>query len=183
MPALPPPPRSARAQVSPASDRVERALERGARSIRPELDPGRAEDAARAYQAAQECVGRKQFARAETFARQACEADPQSAEYLALHAWLRVQGGELSQPVRATQIMALLDRAVMKERESVSIRFYRAQALKRLGRDAEAYRDFRFVARRQPDHLDAVREVRLHEMRARNEERKKSSVFSKLFLR
>ncbi len=135
-----------------------------------------------AFQAAQLCVGRKQFLQAERFARQACEHDRGSAEYLALHAWVRMQSGELSSPARASQIMAALNRAVLKERASVSIRFYRAQALKRLGRHDDAYKDFVFVARRQPGNLDAMREVRLHQMRLRNKQ-KTSGVFSKLFLR
>jgi tetratricopeptide (TPR) repeat protein len=135
-----------------------------------------------AFQAAQLCVRRKQFLQAERFARHACEHDRGSAEYLALHAWVRVQSGELSSPARASQIMAALNRAVLKERASVSIRFYRAQALKRLGQHDAAYKDFVFVARRQPGNLDAMREVRLHQMRVRNKQ-KTSGVFSRLFLR
>jgi hypothetical protein len=71
----------------------------------------------------------------------------------------------------------------MKDRASTSIRFYRAQVLKRLGRQDDAYRDFRFVARQKPEHLDAVREVRLHEMRVRNQQKKPSSELSKLLSR
>jgi tetratricopeptide (TPR) repeat protein len=178
-------PRSGNLHSSPAVDRIEHALERAARSsAHPEAPPSpeRNQQAVRAFEAAQQCVSRKQFERADGFARQACEADPMSAEYLALHAWLRMQLGDLSHPLRSSEIVAWLDRAVMKERESTSIRFYRAQVLKRLGRDDDAYRDFRFVARRKPDHLDAVREVRLYEMRLRNQQ-KNSSVLSKLFLR
>ena len=93
-----------------------------------------------------------------------------------------MQNGELGVPHLAAQIMGALDRAVLKAPASVTVRFYRAQALKRLGRDEEAYRDFRFVACRAPDHIDAVREVRLHMMRTRNEQ-KRSGVFSKLFVR
>ena len=135
-----------------------------------------------AFQAAQLCVRRKQFTQAERFARKACEHDRGSAEYLALHAWVRMQGGELASPADASQIMAALDRAVLKERASVSIRFYRAQVLKRLGRHEDAYKDFVFVARRQPGNLDAMREVRLYQMRVRNKQ-KTSGVFYKLFLR
>lgn len=179
------PPRSGNLHSSPAVDRIEHALERAARSSSRPVAPvpdERTQQAERAYQAAQQCISRKQFERADIFARQAYEANPLSAEYLALHAWLRMQLGDLSHPLRASEIMAQLDRAAMKERESISIRFYRAQVLKRLGRDDDAYRDFRFVARRKPDLLDAVREVRLYEMRQRNQQ-KKASMLSKLFLR
>lgn len=178
---------SSRVHSSPAVDRIEHALERAARaSSRPPAPPEpdeRHKEGERAFQAAMLCISRKQFDRADAFARQACEANPMSAEYLALHAWLRMQLGDLAHPLRASEIVAQLDRAVMKERESVSIRFLRAQVLKRLGRQDDAYRDFRFVARRKPDHLDAVREVRLHEMRMRNQQKKSNGVLSKLFLR
>ena len=155
------------------------------RASRLVRDQARAEGAAaatRAIEEARELIERKQFALAERLARQACDTDPGNAEYLALHAWLRMQSGDLSTPAFASQIMAALDRAVMKAPESVLVRFYRAQVLKRLGRDEEAFRDFRFVARRAPEQIDAVREVRLHLMRTR-EKQKQSGVFSKLFLR
>ncbi len=186
-PTIPPPPSRSSVPASAAvpssrpPDRVEQALQRAARAGRerergPELDA-----AACAFQAAQSCISRKQFAQAERLARKACAEDATSAEYLALHAWLRMMGGELAVPAQAAQIIAALDRAVMKARDSVSIRFYRAQVLKRLGRDDDAYKDFRFVARRTPDNLDAVREVRLHLMRTRD--KPKPGVLSKLFLR
>jgi len=165
-------------QPQPASRPPEAAAQASAEQDRATAPPA----AEAAFQAAQLCVRRKQFVQAERFARQACEHDRGSAEYLALHAWVRMQGGELSSPAHASQIMAALDRAVLKERASVSIRFYRAQVLKRLGRHDDAYKDFVFVARRQPGNLDAIREVRLHQMRLRNKQ-KASGVFSKLFLR
>jgi hypothetical protein len=167
----------------PPGDRVEHALERASRLVRERTRAEGAEAAARALGAARELIERKRYDAAEQQARKARDADPNDAEVLALHAWLRMQTGELSTPAFAAQIMAALDRAVMKAPESVSVRSYRAQVLKRLGRDEEAFRDFRFVARHAPDQLDAVREVRLHLMRARNKDdkTKQSGVFSKLF--
>jgi len=165
-----------------APESVEHALERASRLVRERTRAEGAAEAARAIEAAQTCIARKQFGEAAQLARKACDGDPGNAEYLALHAWLRMQSGELGVPHLAAQIMSALDRAVLKAPSSVTVRFYRAQALKRLGRDEEAYRDFRFVARRAPDHIDAVREVRLHMMRTRNEQ-KRSGVFSKLFVR
>jgi tetratricopeptide (TPR) repeat protein len=165
-----------------APESVEHALERASRLVRERARAEGAAEAARAIEAAQTCIARKQFSEAAQLARKACDADPGNPEHLALHAWLRMQNGELSVPHLAAQIMSAFDRAALKAPASVSIRFYRAQALKRLGRDEEAYRDFRFVARRAPDHIDAVREVRLHMMRTRNEQ-KQSGVFAKLFSR
>lgn len=168
--------------MPPSSDRVEHALERASRLVRERTRAEGAADAARAIESARESISRKQFSQAETLVRKACGLDANNAEYLALHAWLRMQNGELGVPALATQIVAALDRAVMKAPTSVTVRFQRAQVLKRLGRDDEAYKDFRFVARRNPELIDAVREVRLHLMRTRNKE-KQSGVFSKLFLR
>jgi hypothetical protein len=165
-----------------APDSVEHALERASRLVRERTRAEGAAEAARAIEAAQTCIARKQLREAAQLARKACESDPSNAEYLALHAWLRMQNGELGVPHLAAQIMAALDRAAIKAPANVTVRLYRAQALKRLGRDEEAYRDFRFVAQRAPDHIDAVREVRLHMMRTRNEQ-KRSGVFSKLFVR
>jgi tetratricopeptide (TPR) repeat protein len=163
-------------------ERVEHALERASRLVREQARAEGAADAALAIEAAQACIARKQFAEAEPLARRACASDPGNPGYLALHAWLRMQNGELSVPALAAQILSALERAVIQAPNDVTIRFYRAQALKRLGRDEEAYKDFRFVARRAPDHIDAVREVRLHMMRTRNKQ-KQSGVFSKLFVR
>jgi tetratricopeptide (TPR) repeat protein len=135
------------------------------------------------FEAALTHVQRQQFDAAEKLARKATEEDTGSAEYLALHAWLRSQLGELVNSEHAAQIVAALDRAVLKDKDSVSIRFYRGQVNMRLGREDEALRDFRFVLRRDPNHVEAARELRLHQMRKRGEEKKRPSLLAKLFLR
>jgi tetratricopeptide (TPR) repeat protein len=150
-------------------------------SLHP-TDPTVLARARECFEAAREHVQRQQLDAAEKLARSACEQDTGNAEYLALHAWLRAQLGELAQPEQASQIVAALDRAVLKDRESVAIRFYRGQVLNRLGREDEAVRDFRFVLRRDPGNVDAARELRLHEMRKRDPQ-KKPSLLAKLFLR
>jgi hypothetical protein len=135
-----------------------------------------------AYQAALGQIGRKRFDAAEALARVAAEAEPGNAEYVALHAWLRAQLGQLSDPRAVAPILAALDRAVQQHRDNSALRLYRAQVLKRLGRDEDAYKDFCSILRREPRHLDAAREVRLYRLRRRNAE-KKLGVFSRLFLR
>jgi hypothetical protein len=181
--ASPVPPAPVRSSsVAPAPDRVEHALERASRLVRERTRAEAAAEAARVVESARDSITRKQYMEAEALVRRACGLDASNGEYLALHAWLRMQNGELGVPALAVQIVASLDRAVMKAPASVAVRFQRAQVLKRLGRDEDAYKDFRFVARRNPEHIDAVREVRLHLMRTRNKQ-KQSGVFSKLFLR
>jgi hypothetical protein len=127
-------------------------------------------------------MARQQFEAAEALARAATEAEPGHAEYLALHAWLRAQLGQLSDPRASAQILAALDRAVHQQRDRSVLRLYRAQVLKRLGRDEDAYKGFCFILRREPRQLDAAREVRLYRLRRRNAG-KKLGVVSKLFLR
>jgi hypothetical protein len=173
---------SASMSHSPPPERIEHALERASRLVRERARAEGTAEATRVMDEVREHMAKKQYADAERLARTACNADPGNAEHLALHAWLRMQVGELAVPALATQIVAALEHAVMKAPMSVPVRLYRAQVLKRLGRDDEAYKDFRFVARRAPDELDAVREVRLYLIRTRNK-RKESGVFSKLFLR
>lgn len=150
-------------------------------SLHP-TDPALLARARECFVAAHEHAQRQQLEAAEKLARQACEQDTGNAEYLALHAWLRAQLGELANPEHAAQIVAALDRAVLKDRESVAIRFYRGQVLNRLGREDDAVREFRFVLRRDPGNVDAARELRLYEMRKR-EPQKKPSLLAKLFLR
>jgi hypothetical protein len=175
-----PPPSGARPPSTPPAAHIERALEKtrvpsGGGSIL-------ATEAALAFEAAQRWLALERFERAEPLARLASETEPGNAEYLALHAWLRALRGELSSPQKANQIVAALDRAVMKQRSSTSIRFYRARVLQRMGRDVDALKDFRFVVRREPAHVDAMREVRLYEMRARNRA-KKAGLLARLFQR
>lgn len=140
------------------------------------------EAAEAAFNAAQQRIARQQYAEAARLAREASEAEPGNAEYLALHAWLRAQLGELSSPSAAEHILAALDRAVLKQRASAQIRFLRGQVLKRMGRDEDAFKDFRFVLRTEPSHIDAAREVRLYQLR-KHKAAKKSGVFARLFLR
>lgn len=168
--------------VPPPPDHIENALARASRLVRERTRAEGAARAARAVAAARESIARKHYAEAEAHLREACRVDPGNPEHLALHAWVRAQNGELATPAFAAQIVAALDRAAMKAPESVTVRFQRAQVLKRLGRDDDAYKDFRFVARRDPSNIDALREVRLYVMRNRNKERQ-SGIFSKLFSR
>ena len=172
------PPRAS-SSLRPAASGERRTESTG--SLHP-TDPVQLARARASFDAAREHVQRQQFEAAEKLARKACEVDTGNAEYLALHAWLRAQLSELQNAHQASQIVAALDRAALKERESAAIRFYRGQVLNRLGREEEAVRDFRFVLRREPGHVDAARELRLYEMRKRDSE-KRPSLLAKLFLR
>jgi curved DNA-binding protein CbpA len=114
-----------------------------------------------AFQKAQVLLKRNNLAAAEEEARCAAEADPSQAEYGALYAWLLAQrpNANLEDQIKA------LDRAALAESNNTRIRWYRGQLLKRLGREDLAIMDFRFVVENDPRHLDALREVRLYDMR------------------
>jgi tetratricopeptide (TPR) repeat protein len=113
---------------------------------------------------------------------QACLAAPEDPKYLALHAWLRVERGQLKPGLAADEILATLTWAIRQQRTNLEIRLYRARVLQRLGRVEEAIRDFSVVASMDEKNLEAAREVRLY--RARQEQAAASSgVFAKLFKR
>ena len=120
-------------------------------------------DAKRVFQAARLCMVQGRTADAMLLAGQLCELHPEQVQYLALHAWLRVIGGELRAGHTADSIMSTLNRAVNERRDDLEIRIYRARVLKRLGRAKEALRDFSFVANANPANEEALREVRAYE--------------------
>jgi tetratricopeptide (TPR) repeat protein len=134
------------------------------------------------FEAARIQLKRGAIEEALTLASQACLAVPEHPKYLALHAWLRVERGDLKPGPIADEILGTLTWAMREQRTDLDIRLYRARVLQRLGRREEAIRDFSVVASMDERNLEAVREVRLH--RAREERAAASSgVFSKLFKR
>jgi hypothetical protein len=106
----------------------------------------------------------RRLADAMHLVRQLCDTHPEQVRYLALHAWLRVESGELHVHSGAT-ILDVLSRCVSERRDDLEIRMYRARVLKRLGRAEEAFRDFSFVAHANPRNAEAAYEVRAHELR------------------
>lgn len=121
-------------------------------------------DPDRLFQAAVICLKRRRVDDAILLVRQACAAKPDDLQYLALHAWLRAERGELHSGAAET-ILGILNRAVRERSTDLEIRMYRARVLQRLGRSEEAYRDFSFVAKADRMNMDAALEVRLHERR------------------
>ena len=118
---------------------------------------------------------------AAALVERACLAAPEHPQYRALHAWLRVERGELQLGPVANEIVAALTWAVREQRTDLEIRLYRGRVLKRLGRHEEAMRDFSVVASMDQKNLEAVREVRLY--RAREEQRAASSAFLAKFFK
>lgn len=119
-------------------------------------------NAASAHQRAEVLMRKRDLAAALAEAENAHHGDPDQAEYTALYAWLLVQtGGD------ADQALALLNPALEREPENVKALWYRAQLYKKVGKEALALRDCKKILQVKPQHVDAAREVRVHEMRRR----------------
>jgi len=94
------------------------------------------------------------------------DADADDAEAMALIAWLRASAGEGDEDaLRAA--LPLLDKAVNTDRTCERASYYRGVVHRRLGNVPAAFRDFTRVVQLDPHHVDAQRELRLIEMRAR----------------
>lgn len=117
--------------------------------------------AAGAFQKAEVLVRKRDFAGALEEARAAYDGDPEQAEYGALYAHLltRDQSGDVM------EALGILDKAVESEPDNVRIRWYRGQLLKKIGNEPRAIRDFKHIVNLKPHHVEALREIRLYEMR------------------
>ena len=123
-------------------------------------------EAATNFQKAEICLKRNDLGQAEALCKAAHDADPQQPDYLALLAWLKSLKPEGQTTEGAHAAIKLLDRAVGLSARCERAYFYRGQLHKRLGNTQQAMKDFRKAADLNPRNIDAVREVRLHEMRA-----------------
>jgi cytochrome c-type biogenesis protein CcmH/NrfG len=117
-------------------------------------------------QAARICLRRGRAEDAFTLMEQACAVSPRNLQYQALLAWLRVERGDVRMGDDAQPIAELLTRAVHEYPDDLEVRLYRARALQRLGRSADALLDFAFVSNADPCNVEAARELRLHRMRS-----------------
>jgi curved DNA-binding protein CbpA len=117
--------------------------------------------AATSFQKAEVLLKRSNLAEAELHAKQALTDDPDQADHVALVAWLASQKPE---PDYKTVIRDL-DRAISMQPNNVRAHWYRGQIYKRLGKDARAIQDFRFIVEREPRNVEANRELRLYNMR------------------
>ena len=124
--------------------------------------------AATSYQKAEVLFKKRMLAAAELEAARAHESDPDQADYLALLAW--IQASKPNAELQLPQVLDQLNRALRMEPESEKTHFYRAQVLSRLGRQREALADYRFVVSKNPHHIDALRELRIWEMRRKGHE-------------
>ena len=149
-------------------------IKQGGGSPEDQAQVARVVDAALEFQKAEILLKKNDMAGAEQLAARAVSADPDEPEYLTLLVWIRAMRRgdppELREGQTSTHyddLIHALDGVLTKEKEYERALYYRGVLLKRSGRGDKALRDFRLAAQLNPKNLDAVREVRLFEMRKR----------------
>ena len=91
--------------------------------------------------------------------------DPEQADYLATLAWLDAQKPEWLSREKTLEKAVLLDRCIQQNPNCERAYFYRGMLYKRAEESNKALKDFKKAAELNPRNLDAMREVRLHNMR------------------
>ena len=111
-------------------------------------------------------IGKRDFLVAEETAKHLITLDGDDADAMALAAWAAAQAGEAAEEVLRTTLPAF-DKACRTDTYCERAHFCRGFVHKRLGSSAAAFRDFTRVMQINPKHVDAQREIRIFEMRAR----------------
>ena len=147
-----------------------------ARNAAEEEQVVRAVNASFEFQKAEVLLKKNDIAAAERHIRLAADADPGQPEYTTLLAWiLALRRGEPKEmpasgvTTHYDDLIGMLDEVLRGDPQYEKALFYRGTLLKRAGRADKAIRDFRHAADLNPKNIDAVREVRLHEMRKRDQ--------------
>lgn len=122
-------------------------------------------EAATDFQKAEVCFKRNDLVQAEAMCRKAVAADPTQPDYHALLAWLVALKPEGQSPDKTLECIRMLDRAIAMSDRCEKAYFWRGMLYRRSGKNDAALRDFKRAADLNPRNIDAVREVRLHQMR------------------
>ncbi len=145
-------------------------------------------DAAIEFQKAEVMMKKNDLAGAESYAKRAALADPDQVEYIALLTWIQGQrrGDPPIVPEGKTSsfyddLISIYDGILAKEPMYERALYYRAVLLKRAGKEERAMRDFRLVVQLNPKNIDAVREVRINQMRKDKKRKDEAGILGKLF--
>lgn len=124
--------------------------------------------AAMEFQKVEVFARRKNWGEALATLEQALALNAEEADYYAMRAWLLLQkhGADESAPV--ADMLRDVDHALKLDAECVRGHYTKGLVLKRVGKMREAYAHFQKVTELDPKHIEAAREVRLAEMRARS---------------
>ncbi len=119
--------------------------------------------AANDYQKAEVMLRRSDVAEATSYAQLAVDGDPSRSEHVALLGWLKSMA---TGPNAIQEGLVLLNKAVEMDKDYDRALFWRGSLLKKLGKVEAAMKDFKHAAEVNPKNIDAVREVRLANMRS-----------------
>lgn len=122
-------------------------------------------DAATEFQKAEIFLKRNDIAQATELANKAHALDPEQADYLAMVTWLDAQKPEWIGREKTLEKIAVLDRCLTMNPRSERALFWRGMLYKRIDEVSKAVKDFKKAADLNPRNLDAMREVRLHNIR------------------
>ena len=122
-------------------------------------------EAANDYQKALIFLKKGDHAKAEEHAKHALALDGEQADYVALVAWLSAQRPENQGAAWTLSAIETLTRALKMNENCERAYFYRGSLYKRIDNSKAAAADFRKSVNLNPRNLEAVREVRLYEMR------------------
>jgi len=145
-------------------------------------------DASIEHQKAEVMLKKNDLAAAEGFAKRAALADPEQVEYIALLTWIQAlrRGDPPVVPEGKTStfyddLVSILDGVLVKDPMFERALYYRAVLLKRSGKEEKAMRDFKLAVQLNPKNIDAVREVRLNQMRRDKKRKDETGLLGKLF--
>jgi curved DNA-binding protein CbpA len=120
-------------------------------------------EGAMAMQRADVFLKRHDWQGALELAADAAELNPEDGDSMAMQAWCRFQIQRGKPPF--DEILELIEGAISRNENSEKAHFYKGMILKRSGDDKGAVRAFRHVISINPRHTEAMREVRLANMR------------------
>jgi hypothetical protein len=112
-------------------------------------------------------LARNDIAAALAIARALTSAGADGPGARALVAWCAVGAGASADRGALERALAALDKILTGDPECIRALCYRAQVSKRLGNFDAALRDHKKIVRLDSGHVEAQREVRLHDMRRR----------------
>lgn len=118
-------------------------------------------DAANAYQRAEVYMKKKDYKAALEHAQIAYEGDPSQADHMALYAWAQSLNGAKN----LEELIGMLNKALAENADNVRALWYRAQLLKKSGKNLMAMKDFKHIVQLKPSHTEAKRELRIFKMR------------------
>jgi hypothetical protein len=121
-----------------------------------------------AFSGARACFARGDLERAERLSRRANREEPANADALALLAWVEALNPNNQGTEATRKRIAMLSRAIDLDDHCENAVYWRAQLYKRTENHPAAIRDFKRVIALNEEHVDAVRELRIYEMRVRH---------------